>query len=139
MVLEAGRAADYLLHFGISAEIIDLNSISHPDHELIFNSVKKTGRLLVADTSWLPYGVASEMSRIIAERDPRILRCPIRSLGMQPAPCPTAKTLEDFYYPDVRDIVNTSVALVHGKDIHDIPLPPKQAMTDFYKHFKGPF
>jgi len=139
MVLEAVRAADYLLQFGINAEIIDLHSISHPDHDLIFNSVKKTGRLLVADTSWLPYGVAAEMSRVIAEKDPTILKQPIKSLGMQPAPCPTAKTLEDFYYPDVRDIVNLSATLVNGDENHKIPLPFKQAMTDFYKHFKGPF
>jgi pyruvate dehydrogenase E1 component beta subunit len=139
MVLEAARAADYLSQHGINAEIIDLHSISHPDHDLIFNSVKKTGRLLVADTSWLPYGVAAEMSRVIAERDPSILKRPIKSLGMQPAPCPTAKTLEDFYYPDVRDIVSAAASLVQGEDAHSITLPPKQAMTDFYKHFKGPF
>lgn len=138
MVLEAIRAADYLSRYGINVEIIDLHSISHPDHDLIFNSVKKTGRLLVADTSWLPYGVAAEVSRIIAERDPAVLRRPIRSLGMQHAPCPTAKALEDLYYPDVHDIVEASASLVlegGGK----IPLPPKQSMTDFYKHFKGPF
>jgi pyruvate/2-oxoglutarate/acetoin dehydrogenase E1 component len=139
MVLEAHRAAHYLSQFGINVEIIDLNCISHPDRDLIFNSVKKTGRLLVADTSWLPYGVAAEISRIIAERDPGILRKPIKSLGMQPAPCPTAKTLEDLYYPDVVDIINASALLVKGGDAHNIPLPPKQAMTDFYKHFKGPF
>jgi len=139
MVLEALRAADYLAQYGIKAEIIDLYSISHPDHDLIFNSVKKTGRLLVADTSWLAYGVAAEMNRIIAERDPTILKNPIKSLGMQPAPCPTAKTLEDFYYPDVSDIVNASALLVQGPNEPNFPLPPKQAMTDFYKHFKGPF
>jgi pyruvate dehydrogenase E1 component beta subunit len=93
----------------------------------------------VADTSWLPYGVAAEMSRVIAERDPSILKRPIKSLGMQSAPCPTAKTLEDLYYPDVCDIVSASASLVKGRENHNIPLPPKQAMTDFYKHFKGPF
>jgi len=138
MVLEATRAADYLSEFGINVEIIDLHSISHPDHDLILNSVKKTGRLLVADTSWLPYGVAAEICRIIAERDPTVLKQPVRSLGMQQAPCPTAKALEDFYYPDVRNIVEAAVLLVRGSG-HAIPLPPKQAMTDFYKHFKGPF
>ena len=138
MVLEAARAADYLFQYGIDVEIIDLHSISHPDHDLIFNSVKKTGRLLIADTSWLQYGVAAEMSRIIVERDPTILKRPMKSLGMQPAPCPTAKALEDLYYPDVRDIVESAALLVKG-DQHNIELPPKQAMTDFYKHFKGPF
>jgi len=139
MVLEAVRASDYLNRFGIHVEIIDLHSISHPDHNLIFNSVKKTGRLLVVDTSWIPYGVAAEMSRIIAEKDPSVLKQPVRSLGMQPAPCPTAKSLEDLYYPDVSDIVGASASLVTGQHSHGIPLPVKQAMTDFYKHFKGPF
>jgi pyruvate dehydrogenase E1 component beta subunit len=138
MVLEAARAADYLSQYGINVEIIDLHSISHPDHNLIFNSVKKTGRLLVADTSWLPYGVAAEMCRIVAERDPTVLKQPIKSLGMQHAPCPTAKALEDLYYPDVRDIVESAALLVQGVK-HKVKLPPKQPMTDFYKHFKGPF
>ncbi len=139
MVLEARRACDYLEKFGVYPEIIDLHSISHPNQDLIFNSVKKTGRLLVADTSWLPYGVAAEMSRIISERDPSILKKPIKSLGMAHAPCPTAKALEDLYYPDVRDLVSSVLDLTDNNDHQKIPLPIKQAMTDFYKHFKGPF
>ena len=135
MALEASRAAEYLSKKGIEVEVIDLHSISNPNHKLIFNSVKKTGRLLVADTSWIPYGVAAEISRIIAEKDPSVLKKPIKSLGMQPAPCPTAKALEDLYYPDVRDIVSDVASLLDK----DIELPPKQSMTDFYKHFKGPF
>ena len=92
-----GNGSNLRLNSQIDVEIIDLHSISHPDHDLIFNSVKKTGRLLIADTSWLQYGVAAEMSRIIVERDPTILKRPMKSLGMQPAPCPTAKALEDLW------------------------------------------
>ena len=139
MVLEVRRACDYLEKFGIYPEIIDLHSISHPNRELIFNSVKKTGRLLVADTSWLPYGVAAEMSRIISERDPSILKKPIKSLGMAYAPCPTAKVLEDMYYPDVHDLVLSVLELTDKKATQKIPIPIKTPMTDFYKHFKGPF
>jgi pyruvate/2-oxoglutarate/acetoin dehydrogenase E1 component len=139
MVLEVRRACDYLEKFGIYPEIIDLHSISHPNRELIFNSVKKTGRLLVADTSWLPYGVAAEMCRIISERDPGILKKPIKSLGMAYAPCPTAKALEDMYYPDVHDLVLSILELTDKNATQKIPIPIKQAMTDFYKHFKGPF
>src|SRR6185369_7798568 len=75
MVLEALRAAQYVQDkAGISAEIIDLNSISHPDWDLVAASVRKTGRLVVADTSWLEYGVAAEVCRQLAMRDPRLLR-----------------------------------------------------------------
>ncbi len=139
MVLEAKRAAEYLSRFGIMIEIIDLHSISHPDKEMILNSVRKTGKLVVADTSWSAYGVAAEVSRIINEIDPSMLAAPVINLGMQPAPCPTSKSLEDLYYPDVHDLVNAAATLHFNSFVHDIPLPEKQSMTDFYKHFKGPF
>jgi pyruvate dehydrogenase E1 component beta subunit len=139
MVLEAKRAAEYLGDFGISVEIIDLHSISHPDHEMILDSIRKTGKLLVADTSWASYGVSAEINRIINERDPSILKSPSVSLGMAPAPCPTAKSLEDLYYPDVHDLVESICELHFGRTAHEVPLPAKQSMTDFYKHFKGPF
>lgn len=139
MVLEAKRAAEYLSANAISVEIIDLHSISHPDKKMIIDSVKKTGKLLVADTSWAQFGVSAEINRIINEHDPAILKSPTISLGMAPAPCPTAKALEDIYYPDVHDIV-VEVLKLHGKyDELRLQIPQKQSMTDFYKHFNGPF
>ncbi len=139
MVLEARRAATHLTQHGIDCEIIDLHSISHPNHEMILGSVRKTGRLLVADTSWLPYGVAAEMCRIVAETDPGMLKAPVMSLGMAPSPCPTAKVLEDMYYPDVGQLADAAVRLVRGTADHGISMPDVKSMTDFYKHFKGPF
>lgn len=139
MVLEAKRAAKYLETFGISLEIIDLHSITHPDHAMILNSTRKTGKLVVADTSWTAYGVSAEINRIINEFDPSILKAPSISLGMAPAPCPTAKSLEDLYYPDVHDLVESICQLHFGENSHSVPIPPKQSMTDYYKHFKGPF
>jgi pyruvate/2-oxoglutarate/acetoin dehydrogenase E1 component len=139
MVLEARRAAAHLAQHGIDCEIIDLHSISHPDHAMILESVGKTGRLLVADTSWRPYGVAAEMCRIVAEHDPRLLRAPVATLGLAPAPCPTAKALEDLYYPDMRRLADAIARLVHGREDHGVPLPDSRSATDFYRHFKGPF
>lgn len=138
MVLEVKRASEHLKKNGISIELINLHSISHPDKKMICESIKKTGRLLIVDTSWVEYGVAAEMNRIINEYDPRVLKSPTRSMGMVSAPCPTAKALEDMYYPDVHDICNTVNKMVKG-DNSVINLPKKQPMTDFYKHFKGPF
>jgi len=139
MVLEARRAADYLADFGISVEIIDLHSTSHYDKEMILTSVEKTGKLLVADTSWTSYGVAAEINRVIAEKNPRLLSLPSVSVGMAPAPCPTAKSLEDLYYPDVRVLVDEVAKLHNGSDGHSVPLPDSESMVDFYKHFRGPF
>ncbi|MEZ5666629.1 MAG: transketolase C-terminal domain-containing protein [Alphaproteobacteria bacterium] len=138
MVLEAKRAARHLASHGIDCEIIDLNAVSHIDRELVLASLAKTGRLLVADTSWQAFGVAAELSRIVAETDPRLLLAPVRSLGMQPCPCPTAKALEDLFYPSLDRFVDCAATLVRGEG-HGIPLPGETSMADVYKHFKGPF
>ncbi|MBF0561639.1 MAG: alpha-ketoacid dehydrogenase subunit beta [Alphaproteobacteria bacterium] len=139
MVLEALRASANLARYGIDCEIIDLHSISHPDREMIMTSVAKTGKLLVADTSWLAYGVAAEVCRIVAESDPGVLKAPVVTLGMAPAPCPTAKALEDLYYPNLRDLMSAIVRLVRGADDPAIEMPSEHSMSDFYKKFRGPF
>ena len=139
MVLEALRAAEYVAEkAGVSAEIIDLNSISHPDWDLVAASVRKTGRLVVADTSWLEYGVAAEVCRQLVMRDPGLLRQPPAMLGMAPAPCPTAKSLEDIYYPSQRETVDAIMTQVKGAG-HGLALPTEKSMTEGYKRFRGPF
>jgi pyruvate dehydrogenase E1 component beta subunit len=140
MVVEAIRAAEHLAKTrGIECDIIDLNCVSHPDAEMIMSSVRKTGRLVVADTSWRSYGVSAEVCRLVVERDPTALRAPVVTLGMQPAPCPTAKSLEDLYYPNLTQFVDEAAALVVGRRDHGVPLPDEHSMADVYKRFKGPF
>jgi acetoin:2,6-dichlorophenolindophenol oxidoreductase subunit beta len=140
MVLEALRAAEYLQQqAGIDCEIIDLHCVSHPDAEMITKSVAKTGKLVVADTSWNAYGVCAEVCRLVCERDPAALRAPVRTLGMAPAPCPTAKSLEDLFYPNLQTLTDAIATTVTGKSAHGIPLPHETSMADVYKRFKGPF
>lgn len=118
--------------------VIDLNSISHPDWDLVFDSVRKTGRLVIADTSWLEYGVAGEVVRQIVLRDPSVLKQPPSMLGMAPAPCPTAKSLEDLCYPSQHDTVNAIFVQALGPQ-HNVELPNEASMADVYKRFRGPF
>lgn len=140
MVLEALRASDHLhRQAGIDCEVIDLHSISHPDKRLVLDSIRKTGRLLVADTSWLPYGVAAEVCRWVAEEDPSILRQPARTVGMAHAPCPTAKTIEDMYYPNLHSLTHDILVMIRGTENHGVPLPDENSMADVYKRFRGPF
>lgn len=139
MVVEALRAAQYVQEkAGIETEIVDLNSISHPDWDIVAESVRKTGRLVIADTSWLEYGVAAEVCRQIVLRDPRMLRNPPSMLGMAPAPCPTAKSLEDMYYPSQHETVDAILHQVRGA-AHGIPLPTERSMTEGFRKFRGPF
>jgi pyruvate dehydrogenase E1 component beta subunit len=55
IIKEAFKAADILEKDGIDCEIIDLRTIRPMDHNLIFESVKKTNRLVVLEESW-PFG-----------------------------------------------------------------------------------
>lgn len=139
MVLETQRAAEHLAASGIQCEIIDLNCVSHPDRTLILESVIKTGKLLVADTSWQAYGVCAEICRLVCEHAPSSLKAPVVTLGMQPAPCPTAKKLEDLFYPNLTDLADAIATLVTGTRGHGIALPDEHSMADVYKRFKGPF
>ena len=69
MVLEALRASEHLYkEGGISCEIIDLHSTSHPQKEIILKSLEKTKKLIVADTSWQAYGVCAEICRWVFRR-----------------------------------------------------------------------
>lgn len=139
MVLEALRASKYLEQINIHSEIIDLNCISHIDEKMILKSLNKTKKLIVIDTSWVNFGIASEISRIILKNNANLLSTNPVFLGMQPSPCPTAKKLEDYFYPDVADIFSETVKLLNFPRGNIKSFPKKESMTDYYKHFKGPF
>ncbi len=140
MVLEALRAAKHLEETaGISCDVIDLHCVSHPDETMITESVKRTGKLVVADTSWIPFGTAAEICRIVAQACPEALKAPVETLGMARTPCPTAKSLEDIYYPTIGDMVGAAARLVRGGEDHGVPVPAETSMTQTYRHFKGPF
>ena len=106
---------------------------------MILQSVEKTGKLLIADTSWKAYGVCAEICRIVCEHSVSALKSPVVTVGMQPSPCPTAKTLEDMYYPNLTTLTDSIAKLVTGEEDHGIPLPDEHSMADVYKRFKGPF
>ncbi len=140
MVLETLRAAEHLSKSaGISCEVIDIHSASHPQRELIIESIRKTKKLIIADTSWKAYGVGAEVCRWVLEKDPTLLIAPAKTIGMAPAPCPTAKSLEDLYYPNLFTLSDDIANIVTGNSNHGIPLPDEKSMADVYKKFKGPF
>ena len=139
MVIEAKRVANIYSRYNIEIEIIDMHSISHPNKHMIVESVRKTGLLLIADTSWKAYGVSAEVNRMINEEDNTLLKKPSISLGMADSPCPTAKALEDVFYPNIRTLAMAINELIGKEKTKNIPLPDNESTTKFYKTFKGPF
>ena len=57
-------AAERLATTGIEAEVVDPVSLVPLDRETLLGSVRKTGRLLVVDTSWVTCGVSAEIASI---------------------------------------------------------------------------
>jgi|TARA_Y100000031_G_scaffold15611_1_gene16402 pyruvate dehydrogenase E1 component beta subunit len=140
MVQEAKKAGMFVKDSnGIEVEIIDLNCITNPDIKMILESVSKTGKVIVADTGWSSFGVCAEIARIIATKSPEILKAPIIEISMAKTPCPTAKTLEDFFYPDIGNIVDAIYSLHYGKAGHGKSLPSEEHKLRSFKEFKGPF
>ncbi len=104
-VYEAKRAADILEAEGISAEVIDLRSIRPWDKETVCASVRKTGRLIMADTGWVDFGISAEIVATVTEREFASLKAPPVRIGLPACPTPMAEPLETAYYPGSRDIV----------------------------------
>jgi len=86
---------------GISIEVIDPRSLKPLDKETIFNSVKKTGKVVVADEGWLYCGIASEIAAIITEEMFDYLDAPVIRIGAPDTPCPFSPPLEKAYIPGI--------------------------------------
>lgn len=108
MAKEVDKAATMLEKEGISAEIIDLRTIKPWDKEMVFDSVRKTGRLILADTSWRTCGVTAEIASTVYEELFDELRCPIIRLGNVDVPAPASYTLEDAFYKNAKDIYESA-------------------------------
>ena len=107
MVQKAVIAADQLSGMGVSAEVIDLRTVVPLDRAAVLESVKKTGRLLVADEDYLSFGLSGEIAALIAENlDSVALKAPIKRLAVPDVPIPYSRPLEQFVIPQVDAIVN---------------------------------
>ena len=106
MVHEANKAAEILEKEGIDAEVVDLRSLKPLDETLLFSSVKKTGRLVIADGGWKTCGIGAEISARIAESDFfKQLKAPISRVSLPDTPAPASYALEKVYYKKAEDIV----------------------------------
>jgi len=98
------QAAGKLADEGIDAEVIDLRTLKPLDEQIIAESLKMTGRLLVVDTGWAMGGVCAEIGCLAAEKWFHHLKAPVRRVGLPDVPTPAGYTLEQFYYPDAQKI-----------------------------------
>lgn len=133
MTYEALNAADELIKQNIQAEVIDLRSIRPLDEKTIINSIKKTGRLIVADTSWELCGVTSEIAALASEKAFQHLKAPVKRIALANCPAPVSAPLESAFYPKASTIANAALSILNletreiGNEI------------DIEDNFKGPY
>lgn len=132
MAYQALHAAEELAKHQVEAEVIDLRSIRPLDEATILKSLAKTGRLLVADTSWELCGVASEIAALAAEKGWSDLKAPVRRISLANCPAPVSAKLEEAFYPKASTIARAALATL-GLD------PEWIGDLSREDHFKGPY
>jgi len=105
MIQEVIKATDELKKENIDVEVIDLRTIKPLDKNLLFKSIKKTGRLVIADAAWKTGGTAAEISAQVSEEIFKYLKSPIKRVTLPDTPAPASSTLEKAFYPNENDII----------------------------------
>ncbi|MFA9413776.1 alpha-ketoacid dehydrogenase subunit beta [Streptococcus sp. E29BA] len=99
------QAADEVAAEGISVEVVDPRTLIPLDKEMIFNSVKKTGRLILVNDAYKTGGFIGEIASQVAESDAfDYLDAPIIRLASEDVPVPYARVLEQAMLPTVEKI-----------------------------------
>lgn len=102
MNLQAAQLAE---EEGVSVEVLDLRSVSPIDWDPIFDSVRRTGRAVVAQEAPGNVSVGSEIAATIAERCFYSLEAPVLRASSYDVPMPPAR-LEKHYLPDVDRVLD---------------------------------
>lgn len=83
----------------ISADLIDLRTLQPLDTETIFDSVRKTGKVIILQEDSLFGGIASDLSALITENCFEALDAPVKRVASMETPIPFAAQLEAQYLP----------------------------------------
>ena len=86
----------------ISADLIDLRTLSPLDIETIYASVKKTNKVIILQEDSMFGGLASDISALISENCFEFLDAPIKRVASMETPVPFAANLEQQYLPKER-------------------------------------
>jgi 2-oxoisovalerate dehydrogenase E1 component beta subunit len=111
MVYTALEAAERLEQEGIDVEVIDLRTLLPLDREAIVGTVKKTSKVIVLHEATRTGGIAGEIAAIINEEAFDHLDGPILRVTSIDTPVPYAPPLEEFFLPQVDDVLKAARSL----------------------------
>lgn len=114
MIHKALAAAETLSKDEISAEVIDPRTLVPFDKATVFNSVKKTGRVVIVTEDCKTGGVGAEITAMIVENEDTFgyLDAPIKRVAAPDTPVPFSPSLEQFYLPSEQTIIETVKELI---------------------------
>jgi len=105
IIKEAYKAADELAKEGISCEIIDLRTVRPMDYQAIFDSVKKTNRLVILEEAW-PFGnISTEITYQVQDNCFDYLDAPIQRINTADTPAPYSPVLLKEWLPNSDDVI----------------------------------
>jgi pyruvate/2-oxoglutarate/acetoin dehydrogenase E1 component len=93
---------------GLSVEVIDLRSLAPLDDASVFESVRKTNRLLIVHEDTRTGGIAGELTARVNETCFAWLDAPVMRVTAHDVPLPYAPALEDYVLPQTSDIVRAA-------------------------------
>jgi pyruvate dehydrogenase E1 component beta subunit len=105
MVHQALAASDILAGDGIKAEVLDPRTLVPLDKATIFQSLEKTGRVVIVHEAPKTGGIGGEITAVVAEEAFYSLDAPIKRVGAPFTPVPAHPILEKFYLPNADKIV----------------------------------
>ena len=104
---EALKAAEILAEENIDCEVIDLRTIRPMDYKTIFESVKKTNRLVILEESW-PFGnIATEITYQVQSEIFDYLDAPVEKINTADTPAPYSPVLLKEWLPNSEDVVKS--------------------------------
>jgi pyruvate/2-oxoglutarate/acetoin dehydrogenase E1 component/TPP-dependent pyruvate/acetoin dehydrogenase alpha subunit len=113
MMVPTMQAAEALRNEkSVSAEVIDLRTITPLDYKTVLGSVQKTGKVVVVHEAPRSLGVGAEIAAIVAEQALDYLRAPIRRVTGFDIPIPLAR-LEENYVPNKDRVMKAALELVN--------------------------
>ena len=115
IIKEAFKAADELEKENISCEIIDLRTIRPLDYKVIFESVKKTNRLVILEESW-PFGnISTEVTYQVQNEIFDYLDSPIEKINTADTPAPFSPVLLKEWLPNSLDVIKAVKKVIYHK------------------------
>ena len=106
-IVPSGAGVHWALEFmeknpTIQADLIDLRTLQPLDIETVYQSVKKTGKLIILQEDTMFGGIANDIAALETENCFEYLDAPIRRIGSLETPVPFAKRLEQQFLPKQR-------------------------------------